>query len=151
MSLVALTMGQLVRVDIEKRLPNYRPLEMDPEMGLKERIFAEFNALASEIEGFRVDIRNVLNAQYLGTVHVGTYKNETTKEVYNKPGKVVFDTGSNWLTLTSDKCAECDTKVFNSASTTANMIGQDPFTQVYGSATLSGYQYTDNVCLYKKS
>lgn len=75
---LALTMGQIVRVDIEKRLPNYKPLEMDPELGLKERFFAEFNALASEIEGFRVDIRNVLNAQYLGIVYVGTYTDATT-------------------------------------------------------------------------
>ena len=79
MTILALSMGQIVRVDMEKRLPNYRPLEMDPEMGLKERIFAEFTTLASEIEGFRVDIINVLNAQYLGTVYVGTYKNAKTK------------------------------------------------------------------------
>ena len=34
MMTLALSMGQIMRVDIEKRLPNYRPLEMDPEMGL---------------------------------------------------------------------------------------------------------------------
>lgn len=56
------SMGQIVRVDIEKRLPNFRPLEINKEMDIKERVFADFETLASEIEGFRVDIKNVLNA-----------------------------------------------------------------------------------------
>ena len=34
MMTLALSMGQIVRVDIQKTLPNFRPLEMDPEMGL---------------------------------------------------------------------------------------------------------------------
>ena len=91
----------------------------------------------------RIDIKNVMNFQYLGKVFIGTYENgEAT------PGTVVFDTGSNWLTMTSDKCTNCTSKVYDSEHSTTNTLVQDEvINQLYGSANLTGYEYNDTVCL----
>ena len=83
--------------------------------------------------GFKVDIRNVLNAQYLGEIFVGTYKlprrkDQKTDTYMNRPGVVVFDTGSNWLAVTSTLCEKCDTKVFDvDNSITANLFDDEEF------------------------
>ena len=67
----------------------------------------------------------------------------------NRPGVVVFDTGSNWLAMTSTLCKECDTKVFDvENSETAKLFDEEEFDQSYGSASLSGYVYHDTVCLH---
>lgn len=97
----------------------------------------------------KIDIQNRMNAQYLGYVQIGTYKNnKTNSTIESKPGIVVFDTGSNWLTMTSDKCANCTTKIYDSENSTTNQLVKDDLVnQVYGSANLTGYEYNDTVCL----
>lgn len=98
---------------------------------------------------FEIDILNRMNTQYLGQIQIGTYKNDKTNStIESKPGIVVFDTGSNWLTITSDKCENCTTKIYDSEnSTTGNLVKDDLINQVYGSANLTGYEYNDTVCL----
>lgn len=112
-------------------------------MESNDRFFAEFDALASEIdqgvEGFRVNVKNIFNSQYLGKVFVGTYENETTKELTNKQGTVVFDTGSSWLTLTSDICSNCLRNAYSLNSRTFNLVNNTEFMQAYGSAVLYGF------------
>ena len=45
----------------------------------------------SSNNGHKVQMRNVLNSQYLGKIYFGSPKSQDAT--------VVFDTGSNWLTL----------------------------------------------------
>ena len=44
----------------------------------------------------KVDMTNILNSQYIGNIYFG--------EPQSQAAKVVFDTGSNWLTVTSNHC-----------------------------------------------
>ena len=80
---------------------------------------------------------------------VGTYENDkTNSKTESKPGTLVFDTGSNWLTITSDKCKNCTSKIYDSENSTSNiMVQNETINQVYGSANLTGYEYNDTVCL----
>jgi len=47
--------------------------------------------------GFRVDLNNDDGAGYVGTIYVGSN---------DSPAKVLFDTGSDFLALTSDLCLD---------------------------------------------
>ena len=149
-------------ISLQKTYPNYEPLEFDDRnMSKIERMHKEFELLVQRTRvedfndpGFKVGITNVLNAQYLGEIFVGNYKmpklkNEKEDRYMNKPGVVVFDTGSNWLAMTSTLCDECETKVFDvDNSVTAKRFDEEEFDQSYGSASLSGYVYHDTVCLH---
>ena len=89
-------------------------------------------------------MKNVLNSQYLSTIYFGTPESQEAT--------VVFDTGSNWLTVTSNMCINCNTKAYDvNSSLTAIRIQQDPFEQKYGSANLTGYIWNDTVCLGRQS
>ena len=50
-------------------------------------------------DGIRLEITNILNTQYIGQIYLGS--------PVSQPAKVIFDTGSNWLTVTSDLCDKC--------------------------------------------
>ena len=45
-----------------------------------------------------------MNTQYMGNMTIG---------LPNQTAQVVFDTGSNWLVVTSELCAKCSTKRYN--------------------------------------
>jgi hypothetical protein len=47
---------------------------------------------------YHVNIHNVLNTQYLGDMFFGTPKSQSAR--------VVFDTGSTWLVVTSSLCGD---------------------------------------------
>ena len=49
-------------------------------------------------------MKNVLNTQYLGKMYFGA--------PISQEAIIVFDTGSNWLTVTSDLCQDCSTKAY---------------------------------------
>ena len=96
--------------------------------------------LLEKENGHRVDMKNVLNSQYLGKVYFGTPTSQ--------PATVVFDTGSNWLTVTSNLCQGCSSQAYNTAhSDTAVKVQDEALDQKYGSADLSGYIWNDTVCL----
>ena len=48
---------------------------------------------------------------YLGDIFFGSPTSQSAK--------LVFDTGSNWLTVTSDACSACDIAYVRSQSSTA--------------------------------
>ena len=61
----------------------------------------------SSNNGHKVQMRNVLNSQYLGKIYFGSPKSQDAT--------VVFDTGSNWLTVTSDKCKKCKSTAYHTS------------------------------------
>ena len=61
---------------------------------------------------------------------------------------VIYDTGSDWLTIEYDFCTNCIAPVFNtSASTTYSNKSSSSFSLSYGSASLTGYSALDTVAL----
>jgi len=60
---------------------------------------------------------------------------------------VVFDTGSDWLVVEGFGCSNCQGNTFNgdlSGTPKGNPVSE----RNYGSASLTGTEYTDKVCLY---
>lgn len=73
--------------------------------------------------GFRVDLTNEDGNGYVGTIYMGSQE---------APAKVLFDTGSDFLALTSSLCLdpklgkqELDEPVFDSQSLTYKPSGKD--------------------------
>ena len=119
-------------------------------------------------QGFRVDLTNEDGAGYVGNIFLGSE---------NQPAKVLFDTGSDFLAVTSDLCLdpklgkqEQDEPVFNTTSfvyeqsgkdlrkckstayltkqsKSSHRIGKDNEVLDYGSAKLSGQLFNDKTCL----
>ena len=56
---------------------------------------------------------NILNSQYLGKMFFGS-------NVSQQEATVVFDTGSNWLTVTSDLCKNCSSQVYSTVKQKKN-------------------------------
>ena len=85
--------------------------------------------------GLNVDLDNISNVQYLGALTIGGYESK----------KLVFDTGSDWLTITSDICDDtCSSKaVYKTANGSTQNV---PLPMIYGSANLTGIIYKDKVC-----
>jgi len=85
--------------------------------------FSEFSKPSFSGKGFRVDLTNEDGAGYVGTIFLGS--NET-------PARVLFDTGSDFLAVTSDLCLnatlgkqEDDVPVFDSKTMTYKPSGKD--------------------------
>ena len=55
--------------------------------------------------GIRLEMTNILNTQYIGQIYLGS--------PFSQQAKVVFDTGSNWLTVTSDLCEKCKDQAYS--------------------------------------
>ena len=58
---------------------------------------------------------------------------------------VVYDTGSDWLSVPDVTCLACEGQVFDSSGSTAVNPALDR--RVYGSARLLGSTFSDEVCL----
>lgn len=71
-------------------------------------------------------------------------------KVYQEEATVVFDTGSNWLTVTSDLCPGCTSQKYTTVKQKKYDAATDneAIDQRYGSADLSGIRYIDTVCLH---
>jgi len=117
--------------------------------------------------GFRVALSNDNGLGYVGTIYVGSEE---------RPVKVLFDTGSDYLAVTSSLCSdpklgqkELDEPVFDpvnfaympsgkdhskcksisyniAQSSTSHALGGDDEKLDYGSAKLQGKLYQDQVC-----
>ena len=114
-----IALGDPIRFDLRKHTPNYKAFDESKfdhlgnatkfvkvqkhfEILAKEqssKLKNKFSELIGDGEGFRVDMKNVLNSQYLSEIYFGT--------PISQPATVVFDTGSNWVTVTSDLCGNC--------------------------------------------
>ena len=63
--------------------------------------------------------------------------------------EVVYDTGSDWLTIEGDYCTVCTGNKFNhNNSNTFRFLEDEQSTELnYGSANLEGLRASDKVCL----
>ena len=62
---------------------------------------------------------------------------------------VVYDTGSDWLVIESKTCPTCEGDKYDLDNSAGNPEKVNPkmTDRNYGSASLSGYEYTDKVCV----
>ena len=64
---------------------------------------------------------------------------------------VVYDTGSDWLTIEGAPCTECQGNTYDIQpsldSGIAKQVGTEVSERLYGSAALKGKEYTDTVCI----
>ena len=75
-----------------------------------------------------------------------------TGEIYmggNTLMDVVYDTGSDWLVVEGNSCSSCEGNKYNPANSesTAEKQSGGISERNYGSASLTGYEYKDRVCL----
>ena len=86
-------------------------------------------------------LKNYHDFSYYGTMYVGTPPQEVT---------LIFDTGSDWMTVESASCGNCHGINFDSdSSETFKLVGDSASLREYGSATLKGIEVKDKVCLLK--
>lgn len=60
---------------------------------------------------------------------------------------VVYDTGSDWLTVDTDQCSTCHQPVFDTNLSTSFVNTTTEHNLLYGSAELDGHENTDDVYL----
>ena len=62
---------------------------------------------------------------------------------------VVYDTGSDWLVIDGAGCSSCEGDVYDPADSlgTATKLTSSKSERNYGSASLTGYEWTDRVCI----
>lgn len=62
---------------------------------------------------------------------------------------VVYDTGSDWLVIDGVDCSSCEGNKYNPLQSDAEPVktSNSLTERNYGSASLTGYTYTDRVCL----
>ena len=83
---------------------------------------------------------NIFNSQYMGEMFFGY--------PLSQQANVVFDTGSNWLTVASVDCDTCYKQSYDyTKSNNKQLIHNEIVEQQYGSAELKGYIFTDHICL----
>ena len=83
--------------------------------------------------------RNKNDLEYIGTLFMGEN---------SEPVNVIFDTGSDWVVISSHKCNNCDkTHYDHSDEETFEAIPGSWGERNYGSAGLEGYEAYDTVCL----
>ena len=63
---------------------------------------------------------------------------------------LIFDTGSDWMTVESASCENCRGLNFDTdASSSFSFVGDTTSMREYGSAALKGIEVSDKVCLLK--
>ena len=62
---------------------------------------------------------------------------------------VVYDTGSDWLVMEGSSCSNCEGNLYDPSTSqgTPKKIATEISERNYGSASLTGYEYTDKVCI----
>ena len=62
----------------------------------------------------------------------------------SQPMDVIFDNGSDWLTIQSKECQNCQGNRFDpERSSTGKRISEQESLRVYGQAQMRGYEFTD--------
>lgn len=151
----------------EKKAPAVTDLSKTAENNEEEEDIYSFDKPSFSPTGFRVELENNDGAGYIGTIYLGSEE---------QPARVLFDTGSDYLAVTSDLCddpslgkQEEDEAIFNSTTLTFTPSGKDlrkckstAFATKqstsdkmlnntknldYGSAKLSGKVVNDKACL----
>ena len=80
-----------------------------------------------------------MNTQYYSSLFIGTPKQELI---------VIYDTGSDWLTIESNLCDTCLNHTYDhSQSSTFSFYGTEIVEHLYGSAALYGYDVKDKTWL----
>ena len=67
----------------------------------------------------------------------------------NTPMDVVYDTGSDWLVMDGVSCASCEGNKYDPADSIGDPVRVTSKTSErnYGSASLTGQEWTDKVCI----
>ncbi len=86
-----------------------------------------------QLSEISVALVNRNDLTYLGPLYFGTNR---------AFGNVIYDTGSGWVTITSNQCSNCDSHVY----TTTGQLGPEK-DLYYGSVTLKGSVVQDKVCI----
>ena len=62
---------------------------------------------------------------------------------------VVYDTGSDWLVVEGSNCSNCEGNTYDTSTSqgTPKKVATEISERNYGSASLTGYEYTDKVCI----
>ena len=75
--------------------------------GERQKVKSKYDSLTQNLQEdedtYRVEMKNILNSQYLADMYFGDPSQKAT---------VVFDTGSNWLTVTSELCDICKSNAY---------------------------------------
>ena len=82
-----------------------------------------------------VALDTVDGATWTGTIYMGKFS----------PMDVVFDTGSDWLVVESDRCDTCEGNTYDSSKGTQLTTTESQ--RFYGSLILKGVEHKDEVCL----
>lgn len=94
------------------------------------------------LQQIQLDLTNGNNLQYIGPVLVGTPLQDGGSSLF------VYDSGSGYLTVTTEGCTSCSSVAYNPAlSDTVTGSSYTTTQLVYGSATLNGQMAADSVCL----
>lgn len=85
------------------------------------------------------DLVNTSGSMWTGPIYMGG----------NTLMDVVFDTGSDWLVVEGSDCSNCEGNKYNIADSTGNpqQVNASQSQRNYGSASLTGYEYKDTVCV----
>ena len=92
--------------------------------------------LGSQIE---VELVNTSGYMWTGPIWMGGNTNLN----------VVYDTGSDWLVIEGVDCTSCEGDKYDPAVSegTSTRLATTISERNYGSASLTGYEYTDKVCI----
>ena len=100
-------------------------------------------SMAKETE---FDLRDVSEVAYYGPAFFGS-----TPMQGHLDSSFNYDTGSGFLTVASAKCTNCYSQYYDPDKSTTSKQGHTDYSNIeslmYGSATLKGKMYTDDVCL----
>lgn len=89
---------------------------------------------------------NYMHVTYLGPIFLGTV--DTTYPPSSLEGKVMYDTGSSWVSITSTKCSNCKDQIYDfNKSKTEETIDYKLEQEIYGEAEVLGQRIIDYVCL----
>lgn len=88
-------------------------------------------------------LQNYYHLAYIGDIFIGTLPNGKSQQA-----KVIYDTATQWLSVTSTDCTKCQTQVYDPVlSSTVKRDLYLPQHEYYGSTELYGEQIQDLVCL----
>lgn len=103
-------------------------------------------AVAAPVEpkdssSLRVDLTANDDSLYVGTLFLGSPP---------QPVRVIFDTGSEHLAISTEMCKDCKTKAFTLSQSTTKKLSDDLVEVVYGSAKFKGKATQDKACVGDK-